>query len=635
MLIPIVMAAVFLVPALLVGGAVAGAAGSATVTGTVTDLNGAPFASPIHTSVLACPTGTLTANGCGSQGLMVGANSSGNYLLNLSPPSFPASYDIVGLASVGAGFSHSNPITVPVSSSGQVIPNVNFNVPAPPVPPPSNTSSLSGMTVFAGTGLAANTTFRFTNVSCHPTGVSSFSYTADGTTGSNNPNNPNAPFPGTFHETGTVTMQGASGSLLSASAQFSMTDTSQNPPVTTVTGNATFDPTNKYAGTLPNACAPSGTPTAGAINLTAPVTYTAQTPNGSDSGTSIISLSNTCPGLVSNPAAGQCPTPSGSLAEVFGPAPGGHATYTGPTWGDLGDTAVFSVRLTDQNYNPLVGAQVVFGVPYVLCSATTDSTGVATCTSPPLTGLGHAGPWLFGIGGSAETPGPVPFLITPEETVLTYTGPTVVAAGATVALSGKLFSDDGVPIVGASITLSLGSQSCPATTDATGTGTCSVTAAAGAVTATAAFAGNGDYQASNPSTTPVVVAAYPSGGGNFVIGNQNATVGNDVTFWGAQWSAQNSLSGGSAPSSFKGFVNNPASGASCGTQWSTSPGNSSNPPATVPGYMAVIVTSSVTKAGSAISGNATAIVVLKTDPGYSGNPGHAGTGTVVAVFPCS
>jgi len=51
--------------------------------------------------------------------------------------------------------------------------------------------------------------------------------------------------------------------------------------------------------------------------------------------------------------------------------------------------------------------------------------------------------------------------------------------------------------------------------------------------------------------------------------------------------------------------------------------------------MAVIVTSSVTKAGSAISGNATAIVVLKTDPGYSGNPGHAGTGTVVAVFPCS
>ena len=50
--------------------------------------------------------------------------------------------------------------------------------------------------------------------------------------------------------------------------------------------------------------------------------------------------------------------------------------------------------------------------------------------------------------------------------------------------------------------------------------------------------------------------------------------------------------------------------------------------------MAVIVSSSITKSGSTISGDVKAIVVVQTDPGYSGNPGHAGTGRVVAVV-CS
>jgi hypothetical protein len=47
--------------------------------------------------------------------------------------------------------------------------------------------------------------------------------------------------------------------------------------------------------------------------------------------------------------------------------------------------------------------------------------------------------------------------------------------------------------------------------------------------------------------------------------------------------------------------------------------------------MAVIVTSFVGKDGSEISGNSVHIVVVKTNPGYASNPGHAGTGTVVAV----
>jgi hypothetical protein len=48
--------------------------------------------------------------------------------------------------------------------------------------------------------------------------------------------------------------------------------------------------------------------------------------------------------------------------------------------------------------------------------------------------------------------------------------------------------------------------------------------------------------------------------------------------------------------------------------------------------MGVLVTDSVSKSGSTIHGDTVHIVVVKVDPGYSTNPGHPGTGTVVAVF---
>jgi len=47
--------------------------------------------------------------------------------------------------------------------------------------------------------------------------------------------------------------------------------------------------------------------------------------------------------------------------------------------------------------------------------------------------------------------------------------------------------------------------------------------------------------------------------------------------------------------------------------------------------MAVIVASSIGKSGSTISGNSLHIVIVKTNAGYAPNPGHAGTGTVVAT----
>jgi len=47
--------------------------------------------------------------------------------------------------------------------------------------------------------------------------------------------------------------------------------------------------------------------------------------------------------------------------------------------------------------------------------------------------------------------------------------------------------------------------------------------------------------------------------------------------------------------------------------------------------MAVIVSGSINKSGATISGDIAQMVIVKTNAGYAGNPGHAGTGTVVFV----
>lgn len=140
-----------------------------------------------------------------------------------------------------------------------------------------------------------------------------------------------------------------------------------------------------------------------------------------------------------------------------------------------------------------------------------------------------------------------------------------------------------------------------------------------------------DDGGSTADATSRVLIFGTATGGNFVIGDNNAEIGAAVTFWGAKWWKLNSLSGASAPASFKGFAERPAT-PKCGSTWTGDPGNSTPPPAgALPAYMATIVSSVISKAGRDISGNTPHVVVVKTDPGYQPNPGHAGTGTVVAA----
>jgi uncharacterized repeat protein (TIGR01451 family) len=126
------------------------------------------------------------------------------------------------------------------------------------------------------------------------------------------------------------------------------------------------------------------------------------------------------------------------------------------------------------------------------------------------------------------------------------------------------------------------------------------------------------------------VLVLPPGGGTFVIGDRNASIGTSVTFWGAQWWMLNSLSASATPAAFKGFALNPLV-PTCGATWTTDPGNSAPPPpAPLPSHMGVIVANSARQSGLAISGNTVQIVVLATNPGYDPNVGHAGTGRVVS-----
>jgi len=225
--------------------------------------------------------------------------------------------------------------------------------------------------------------------------------------------------------------------------------------------------------------------------------------------------------------------------------------------------------------------------------------------------------------------------ITRRPTRLAYTGATLLAQGQTVALSATLSAGGAAPLSGLTVHLTLGSgssaQSCDGVTDSNGVAACRVTVnqPLGPQPLGASFAGDANNLPSAVSAQGLVYANLSSGA--FVLGDQTAASalasGATVTYWGAQWAAQNSLSGGSAPSSFKGFAASlGATPAAAGGSWTSGPGDSAGAPTSVPAYMAVVVASRVTKFDGTIAGDVARVAIVKTT-------GTAGTGTVVAQLP--
>jgi len=316
-------------------------------------------------------------------------------------------------------------------------------------------------------------------------------------------------------------------------------------------------------------------------------------------------------------------------------------SYDGAISADFNDPAVLSARLSrTDNGAPLGGQTVTLTMGSESCSQVSGPNGEAACTITPSEA---AGPFTVtavfaGDGNYLGSTDSKPFAVTREETTTTYTGPTVIAQGNPVTLSGQLLEDGTTPISGRMLTLTLGSgtgsQTClTGPTDASGSAQCmvpSVTVTQGSQPVRADFAGDGYYLPSADATKRVIIFAFPSRG-IFVLGDQTvAAAPSGVTFWGAQWAAQNTLSGGAAPSAFKGFADNPSSKPpACGGTWTTSPGNSSSPVGSLPAYMGTAVSTTIAKSGSTISGNITTIVVVSTAPP---NPGHPGTGTIIATY---
>ena len=306
-----------------------------------------------------------------------------------------------------------------------------------------------------------------------------------------------------------------------------------------------------------------------------------------------------------------------------------HLVYGGATTADYGDRATLSATLLDSSGSPIAGRTIGFTLGGVTCSGTSLPDGSVSCSvtithvpGPTAVVVSFAGDTLY--LGSSATP---PFTVTRESTTATTSVSGPVASGA-VVLSGVLLEDGTTPIAGRSVTLSLGTTSCTAVTTPAGLASCTVIPSVlGPATAGITFTGDGYYLPST-GTSQVLVYAPGFGGGMFVVGDGSATGG--VSFWGAQWAKVNKVSHGPAPDAFKGFAAKPAT--RCGAGWSTGPGNSSDPPSgPLPSYMAVLVADSVTKTASTIAGSTVHIVIVKTDAGYKGDPGHAGTGTVVAT----
>lgn len=105
-------------------------------------------------------------------------------------------------------------------------------------------------------------------------------------------------------------------------------------------------------------------------------------------------------------------------------------------------------------------------------------------------------------------------------------------------------------------------------------------------------------------------------------------IGQDYMFWGVQWSKQVTAGDFQANASFKGYAETMTA-----LTWTTSPGNSSNPPASVSSYISVIVATHIAKNGSTISGNVAEVVILRVDnhASYRPDPGNPGSGVMIAV----
>jgi Bacterial Ig-like domain (group 1) len=366
---------------------------------------------------------------------------------------------------------------------------------------------------------------------------------------------------------------------------------------TNASGNASFNITGASAGT--DTVVASFVDSTGTTDFSNPVTVDWEAPIKATG----INVSAVEGAPFTGPVASFTdPDPASTAAEYAATINWGDGTSPGTISGPTGGPFTVSGSHTYEEEGSYPVTVTITDVDFAANTATAHST--ATVADAPL----------------AST------CATPAVSSTSFSGPV---AGLTDADPHGMVSDYTATIDWGDITSTPGTVSGPFGGPFTVSGSHTY-ATTGPFTITVSIA---DVGGSKTMVTCKVLIFGAVAGGNFVIGDKNAAVGTAVTFWGARWWKLNSLSGGAAPPAFKGFENAPSSLPSCGTGWSTAPGNSPPPPAApLPAFMAVIVSSSISKAGSTISGNTVHEVIVKTNPGYAPNPGHPGTGRVVATI---
>jgi hypothetical protein len=225
--------------------------------------------------------------------------------------------------------------------------------------------------------------------------------------------------------------------------------------------------------------------------------------SSSDTGTDTLQASTT------NPAG----TITSNTATVSWQKKQSHLAITaGATTSDFNDPATVAATLTDDQ-GPLPGRTVAFVLNgSETCSATTNASGAASCSLTPHEAAGSY-PLSVSFAGDATHLGAsasATFVVTLEETTLTYTGPTRTANGQSLTLSGVLREDGLTPIPGRTVTFTLGSsgsaQSCSGTTNASGEASCVIApvnqpASATTVGVTAVFAGDSFYKRASATAT--------------------------------------------------------------------------------------------------------------------------------------
>lgn len=313
-------------------------------------------------------------------------------------------------------------------------------------------------------------------------------------------------------------------------------------------------------------------------------------------------------------------------------------TYTGPTTADTHDAITASAVLTDQaSRRPVLDQNVTITFADQTCTAVTDSAGTASCTVTPqtLAGASTAQASFAGADGyQSSTSSPVAVTLQPDESAVALSLPIGLANGKPATLTASLTEDGQAPLAGRPITFTLGSgttsQTCTAITGSDGVARCPlpVDQPLGPIPLAATFGGDG-YNEPADASASTIAFAYPATGA-FVVGDGNAVVGVSVTLWSPQWCAQNGAD--PCPAAFKGYADSAGiTPYQDGGTWTASPGASSDPPNTVPTYVAVLTTDAVTKSGSTMSGTISHAIIVKVD--FAGrSPGSPTTGQVVALL---